>query len=209
MPAISMAIRKYFIRLRFDPRHFGAACGPVFAIAARPLAMSFESVRAWLADHAPDLRLIEAHASTATVADAADDARRRARPDRQDADRARRRRDLPPRRARRRPARQPEVQGGIRRAGRACSDAEETLALTGHIVGGVCPFGLATPLPVYLDVSLRDFPIVYPAGGSRNASVEVAPAAAVRAGRQTLGRRLPPAGTETRPRAPTSATLSL
>ena len=35
--------------------------------------------------------------------------------------------------------------------------------------------GVATPLPVYVDVSLRDFPIVYPAGGSRNASVEVAP----------------------------------
>ena len=54
-------------------------------------------------------------------------------------------------------------------------DAEETLALTGHVVGGVCPFGLATPLPVYVDRSLRDFPLVYPAGGSRNASVEVAP----------------------------------
>ena len=34
--------------------------------------MSFESVRAWLAEHAPELRLIEAHASTATVADAAE-----------------------------------------------------------------------------------------------------------------------------------------
>jgi prolyl-tRNA editing enzyme YbaK/EbsC (Cys-tRNA(Pro) deacylase) len=55
-------------------------------------------------------------------------------------------------------------------------DAAETLALTGHVVGGVCPFGLATPLPVYVDVSLREFGTVYPAGGSRNASVEVAPA---------------------------------
>jgi prolyl-tRNA editing enzyme YbaK/EbsC (Cys-tRNA(Pro) deacylase) len=54
-------------------------------------------------------------------------------------------------------------------------DAEETFALTGHVVGGVCPFGLTTPLPVYVDVSLRDFDIVYPAGGSRNASVEVTP----------------------------------
>ena len=35
--------------------------------------------------------------------------------------------------------------------------AEETLTLTGHPVGGVCPFGLATPLPVYLDVSLQGF----------------------------------------------------
>jgi prolyl-tRNA editing enzyme YbaK/EbsC (Cys-tRNA(Pro) deacylase) len=53
--------------------------------------------------------------------------------------------------------------------------ADETLALTSHPVGGVCPFGLATPLPIYCDVSLRDFGIVYPAAGSLNSSVEVAP----------------------------------
>jgi prolyl-tRNA editing enzyme YbaK/EbsC (Cys-tRNA(Pro) deacylase) len=53
--------------------------------------------------------------------------------------------------------------------------AEETLALTGHPVGGVCPFGLATPLPVYLDISLRHFDSVYPAAGSLTSSVEVAP----------------------------------
>jgi prolyl-tRNA editing enzyme YbaK/EbsC (Cys-tRNA(Pro) deacylase) len=51
--------------------------------------------------------------------------------------------------------------------------AEETLKLTGHPVGGVCPFGLKTPLPVYLDVSLKAFDVVYPAGGSLNTSVEV------------------------------------
>jgi len=52
---------------------------------------------------------------------------------------------------------------------------EETLALTGHPVGGVCPFGLASPLPVYLDVSLQTFDLVYPAAGSLNTSVEVTP----------------------------------
>jgi prolyl-tRNA editing enzyme YbaK/EbsC (Cys-tRNA(Pro) deacylase) len=52
---------------------------------------------------------------------------------------------------------------------------EETLALTGHPVGGVCPFGLATALRVYCDVSLRDFDLVYPAAGSLNSSVEVTP----------------------------------
>jgi prolyl-tRNA editing enzyme YbaK/EbsC (Cys-tRNA(Pro) deacylase) len=51
--------------------------------------------------------------------------------------------------------------------------AEETLEVTGHPVGGVCPFGLKTPLPVYLDRSLKAFDVVYPAGGSLNASVEV------------------------------------
>jgi prolyl-tRNA editing enzyme YbaK/EbsC (Cys-tRNA(Pro) deacylase) len=51
--------------------------------------------------------------------------------------------------------------------------AEETLELTGHPVGGVCPFGVKQPVPVYLDVSLQNFDVVYPAGGSLNASVEV------------------------------------
>jgi prolyl-tRNA editing enzyme YbaK/EbsC (Cys-tRNA(Pro) deacylase) len=51
--------------------------------------------------------------------------------------------------------------------------AEETLEVTGHPVGGVCPFGLKNPLPVYLDVSLKAFDVVYPAGGSLNTSVEV------------------------------------
>jgi len=136
--------------------------------------MSFESVRSWLAETAPDLRLIEAHASTATVADAAETlgvapgqiaktlavraggetfllvARGDARLDN----------------------RKSKVAFGGRPR---MLDAEETFALTGHVVGGVCPFGLATPLPVYVDLSLKDFPVVYPAGGSRNASVEVSP----------------------------------
>jgi prolyl-tRNA editing enzyme YbaK/EbsC (Cys-tRNA(Pro) deacylase) len=136
--------------------------------------MSFESVRAWLADHAPDLRLIEAHASTATVADAAETLG-----------------VTPGQIAKTLTVRAGAetfllvARGDARLDNQKCKatfharprmlNAEETLALTGHIVGGVCPFGLATPLPVYLDVSLRDFPIVYPAGGSRNASVEVAP----------------------------------
>jgi len=52
---------------------------------------------------------------------------------------------------------------------------EETLALTSHPIGGVCPFGLATALPVYLDESLRPFDWVYPAAGSLNTSVRVTP----------------------------------
>jgi prolyl-tRNA editing enzyme YbaK/EbsC (Cys-tRNA(Pro) deacylase) len=51
--------------------------------------------------------------------------------------------------------------------------AEETLEATGHPVGGVCPFGLKTPLPVYLDETLKAFDLVYPAGGSLNTSVKV------------------------------------
>jgi prolyl-tRNA editing enzyme YbaK/EbsC (Cys-tRNA(Pro) deacylase) len=48
---------------------------------------------------------------------------------------------------------------------------DETLSVTGHPIGGVCPFDLPDDLPVYLDVSLRPLGIVYPAGGSLNTSV--------------------------------------
>lgn len=53
--------------------------------------------------------------------------------------------------------------------------ADEVEAITGHPVGGVCPFGLASPLPVYCDVSLKDFATVFPAAGSRTTSVELTP----------------------------------
>ncbi|RJG56592.1 YbaK/EbsC family protein [Sphingobium terrigena] len=54
--------------------------------------------------------------------------------------------------------------------------ADEVEAITGHPVGGVCPFGLATPLPVYCDISLQAFATVFPAAGSRTSSVELSPA---------------------------------
>jgi prolyl-tRNA editing enzyme YbaK/EbsC (Cys-tRNA(Pro) deacylase) len=53
--------------------------------------------------------------------------------------------------------------------------AEEVVAATGHPVGGVCPFGLAHPLPVYCDISLRTFEEVWPAAGSTNSAVRIAP----------------------------------
>ncbi len=52
---------------------------------------------------------------------------------------------------------------------------EDALRLTGHAVGGVCPFALKTPLPVYLDSSLIRFPTVYPAAGSPSSCVVIAP----------------------------------
>ena len=51
--------------------------------------------------------------------------------------------------------------------------AEEALEYTGHAVGGVCPFALATPIPVYLDESLRRFTTVFPACGSGNSAIEL------------------------------------
>ena len=134
--------------------------------------MSLESVKQWLATHAPDLRLIEVEGSTATVETAA--------------------KSLgvePGRIAKTLVVRAGEhlfllvARGNARLDNRKCKDElgfrprmlgpEETLELTGHPVGGVCPFGLKMPLPVYLDVSLKAFDTVYPAGGSLNTSVEV------------------------------------
>lgn len=50
--------------------------------------------------------------------------------------------------------------------------ATEVVAeITGHPVGGVCPFGLAKPLPIYLDISLKSYEEVLPAAGSVNSAV--------------------------------------
>ena len=51
----------------------------------------------------------------------------------------------------------------------------EVAEITGHEVGGVCPFGLKAPLPVYCDVSLRAFDEVVPAAGSTHSAVRIAP----------------------------------
>ncbi|ABC93182.1 hypothetical conserved protein (plasmid) [Rhizobium etli CFN 42] len=53
-------------------------------------------------------------------------------------------------------------------------DAEEVVAVTSHPVGGVCPFGLPSPLPIYCDVSLKRFEEVVPAAGSTNSAVRIA-----------------------------------
>jgi prolyl-tRNA editing enzyme YbaK/EbsC (Cys-tRNA(Pro) deacylase) len=53
--------------------------------------------------------------------------------------------------------------------------AEEAAALTGHPAGGVCPFGLANPLPVYFDVRLKGYDEVVPAAGSTHAALRIEP----------------------------------
>ena len=52
---------------------------------------------------------------------------------------------------------------------------DQVEALTGHPVGGVCPFGLATDLPVFLDRSLLAFNEVLPAAGSVNSALRISP----------------------------------
>ncbi|MDR3524766.1 MAG: YbaK/EbsC family protein [Acetobacteraceae bacterium] len=136
--------------------------------------MSLESVRAFLAENAPEIDILESPTSSATVALAAaafgvlpaeiaktlglrmgervflvvtrGDAR------------------LDNRKAR-------ETFGGKVKM----IDLSEVEAITGHPVGGVCPFGLVQKLDVYCDVSLRDFDIVVPAAGSITTAVKISP----------------------------------
>jgi prolyl-tRNA editing enzyme YbaK/EbsC (Cys-tRNA(Pro) deacylase) len=136
--------------------------------------MSVEAVRAWLSLHAPDLPIIETRESTATVLAAANALR------------------VAPGQIAKTLALRIDgkivllVTGGDTRldnqktkavfaARPRMLDAEETFTATGHRVGGVCPFGLATPLPVYCDLSLKAYTLVYPAAGSLNSSVCLTP----------------------------------
>ena len=52
---------------------------------------------------------------------------------------------------------------------------DEVVEATGHPVGGVCPFGLAQEMEIYLDESLKQYDTVYPAAGSRNSCIEITP----------------------------------
>jgi prolyl-tRNA editing enzyme YbaK/EbsC (Cys-tRNA(Pro) deacylase) len=54
--------------------------------------------------------------------------------------------------------------------------SEEALQITGHAVGGVCPFALPPGVSVYLDISMRRFETVFPACGSGNSAIELTPA---------------------------------
>lgn len=134
--------------------------------------MSLSSVRAWFTEHAPDIEVLVTETSSATVSEAAST------------------HSVEPGQI----GKTICVRAGddvalIVTSGAARLDnkkfknvfgarprmlgAEEVLALTGHPVGGVCPFGLATPLPVYCDVSLKKFDVVVPAAGAGNAAVKV------------------------------------
>lgn len=50
---------------------------------------------------------------------------------------------------------------------------EDVERLTGHQVGGVCPFAVNQEAKVFTDISLQRFPTVYPAAGSSNSAVEL------------------------------------
>jgi len=136
--------------------------------------MSLQSVRAFLAARAADIEIVETQTSTATVALAAAA------------------HGVEPAQIAKTLALHLDgsvillVMGGIARldnrkykdhfgAKARMLDAAEVLAATGHPVGGVCPFGLPRPLPVYTDLSLRAFSVVLPAAGAPYAALRIAP----------------------------------
>lgn len=51
--------------------------------------------------------------------------------------------------------------------------AEEAFHLTGHAVGGICPFAVKEGVINYLDISLKRFDTVFPACGSSNSAIEL------------------------------------
>ena len=136
--------------------------------------MSVETVRAFFAAHAPDISIVELDASTATVEMA-----------------AKGHGVAPAQIAKTLSLRIKDrtflivTAGDARLNNRKIKDMlggkprmlgqDEVVALTGHPVGGVCPFGLATPLAVYCDVSLREFDEVVPAAGSTNSALRISP----------------------------------
>ena len=53
--------------------------------------------------------------------------------------------------------------------------AEETMALTGMLIGGVTVFALPDGVPIYVDEGLMPLPYVILGGGSRSTKVKIAP----------------------------------
>ena len=136
--------------------------------------MSLESVRAFFAEKAPDITVIESETSSATVVLAAEAYGVE-----------------PARIAKTLSLRVGERVVLIVTSGTSRMDNKKVKALfkvkpkmlgldevaeiTGHEVGGVCPFGLKTPLAVYCDISMKAFDIVVPAAGSPHSAVRIAP----------------------------------
>ncbi|SCM77533.1 conserved hypothetical protein [uncultured Pleomorphomonas sp.] len=134
--------------------------------------MSLASVKAFFAEKAPDIAVIETDASSATVAEAAaahgvDPAEIAKTICLRVGDQAMLLVAGGTARLDNRKAR--EAFGGKARM----LGLDEVVELTGHPIGGVCPFGLKSPLPVYCDLSLRRFSEVLPAAGATNAAVRI------------------------------------
>ena len=137
--------------------------------------MSLDSVRADLAAHAPDIEILEAATSTATVALAAEA------------------HGVAPGQIAKTLSLwlKDEVilvvmSGAVRldnqkykaRFGTKAKmlDGDAVVQWTSHPVGGVCPFGLPQPLRIFADESLKPYDEVVPAAGSTTTALRIAPA---------------------------------
>ncbi|MCJ8517855.1 prolyl-tRNA editing enzyme YbaK/EbsC (Cys-tRNA(Pro) deacylase) [Pseudorhizobium tarimense] len=136
--------------------------------------MSLDTVRAFLATHAPDIEVLETQESSATVALA-----------------AAAHQVLPEQIAKTICVKAGESILVIVMAGTARLDnrkfrdqfgakprmlsGDEVVAVTSHPVGGVCPFGLPSEVAVYCDISLERFAEVIPAAGAPNAALRIQP----------------------------------
>ncbi|MBS9721609.1 YbaK/EbsC family protein [Tianweitania sp. BSSL-BM11] len=136
--------------------------------------MSLDSVRAFFAEHAADITIIETAESSATVALAS--AAHGVEPAQIAKTLALKVDDTVLLVVTSGTARLDNRKFRDRFGGKArMLDAEQALALTSHPVGGICPFGLPSPLAVYCDESLHAFAEVLPAAGATNTAVRLSP----------------------------------
>jgi prolyl-tRNA editing enzyme YbaK/EbsC (Cys-tRNA(Pro) deacylase) len=136
--------------------------------------MSLQSVRDYLAQHAPDLEILEKPTSTATVVEAANA------------------HGVEPGQIAKTlslwlkdevillllggDAKIDNQKFKAQFKGKAkMLNADEVVHWTSHPVGGVCPFGLPQDLKVFADITLKKFNIVLPAAGATNAALRIEP----------------------------------
>jgi prolyl-tRNA editing enzyme YbaK/EbsC (Cys-tRNA(Pro) deacylase) len=136
--------------------------------------MSLQSAHTFLAEHAPDIQILEKSTSTATVAEAAEAHGVE-----------------PAQIAKTLSLRLKDevvllVMGGDAKIDNRKFKAQfnvkakmlnpdEVVEWTGHPVGGVCPFGLPHALRIFADVTLKKFDVVLPAAGATNAAIRISP----------------------------------
>ncbi|WP_052283202.1 YbaK/EbsC family protein [Kluyvera genomosp. 1] len=136
--------------------------------------MSLQSVREFFAENAPDIAIIELEQSTATVALAA--AAHQVEPGQIAKTLSLKIKDK---------VILVVAKGDARLDNKKLKDtfgakarmlsSDEVVVLTGHPVGGVCPFGLENPLAVYCDISLQQYEEVLPAAGGTHSAVRISP----------------------------------
>ncbi|MEN0586191.1 MULTISPECIES: YbaK/EbsC family protein [Kosakonia] len=136
--------------------------------------MSLQSVRQFFADNAPDIDIIELNQSTATVALAA--AAHNVEPGQIAKTLSLKVKNEVILVVAKGDARldNKKLKNTFGAKARMLS-SDEVVTITGHPVGGVCPFGLENPLQVYCDVSLKRYQEVLPAAGAIHSAIRISP----------------------------------